>query len=153
MLPRTINNKTCLIHAGQLDVTILYPQVDPAYARLAQKLADALNRLAGNPAQMVADRILMPAVNQPLPEEYRSHPLIILGNLNTNRALLTREGRTTVFVVAAEGQQKTAKSVVVKTGPMSNGRTVVLSGLKDRDEVIVQGIDNLNDGDRVEVTK
>jgi hypothetical protein len=36
---------------------------------------------------------------------------------------------------------------------MANGRTVILSGLQDRAEVIVQGVDNLNDGDRVEVKR
>lgn len=89
MLPRTINKNTRLIQNNQLNVTIIYPQVDPAYFHLAQKLADVLNRFAGNKARLLADRAVMPAVNRPLPDEFRSHSLILLGNLNTNRALLT----------------------------------------------------------------
>jgi RND family efflux transporter MFP subunit len=70
-----------------------------------------------------------------------------------NRALLTRAGDNSVFVVVTEGTLKRAKQLRVKPGAMSRGRTVILSGLPDRAEVIVQGVDNLSDGDRVEVMR
>ena len=50
-----------------------------------------------------------------------------------DRALLTRDGRTTLFVVADEGGQKTAKRLVVKTGAMSGGRTMITTGLRAGD--------------------
>ncbi len=89
MLPRAMQRETRLVHpGGQLDVAIIYPQIDLAYRRLAQKVAAAIERFALDQAVLLADRELLPAANQPLPEQYRSHPLILLGNLNTNRALL-----------------------------------------------------------------
>ena len=88
MLPRTIHRQTPLIQNGLLDVTIIYPKIDPLYFQLAQELAETLNSLATNQAFLVADCDIIVSRSHPLPEKYREHPLILLGNLNTNRAVL-----------------------------------------------------------------
>ncbi len=128
MLPRIVQRETRLIHdGGQLDVAIIYPQVDPAYRRLAQKLAGALNQFSSNHVELLADRDLMPAANQPLPGQYRTHPLILLGNLNTNRALLPLYASYLCFTDAVYpgGEGYDLRTLV---NPYGKGGNVILAG-------------------------
>ena len=127
MLTRTIQKNTRLVHDGQLIVTIIYPQIDPAYLLLAKKLADTLNHLAANQVLLLADRDVMPAVNQTFPNHYRFHPLILLGNLNTNRALLTLYARYYCFTDALYpgGDGYDLRTLV---NPYGRGANVILAG-------------------------
>ena len=87
MLPRTVARATPLVHQGRTDGVIVYPVCDPAYAELAQRLAAAIaDRTQVRPAVM-AETAILPKRGMPLPEAYRQRPLILLGNLNTNRLL------------------------------------------------------------------
>jgi len=128
MLPRIVHGETRLIHAGgQLDVTIIYPQIDPAYLKLAQNLADGLNRFSTNRAVLLADRDLMPSISQQLPDQYRFHPLILLGNLNTNRALLPLYAGYFCFTDAVYpgGDGYDLRTMV---NPYGKGANVILAG-------------------------
>jgi hypothetical protein len=100
MLARTIHKNTPLVINGQLDVTLIYPACDPAYEQLAQKLASAIQQVAGNAATLLPDCAVIPSINCRLPDAYRQHPLILLGNLNTNRALLPLYARYYCFTDA-----------------------------------------------------
>lgn len=62
-------------------------------------------------------------------------------------AVLTREGKTVVFVVA-EGK---AQRREVKTGLRADGKIEIVDGLKAGDQVIVVGQNLVNDGDNVQV--
>ena len=59
------------------------------------------------------------------------------------------------FVAASEFKlvetlaDRTAKLSVVKTGPSSGGKTVILSGVKLGDTVITEGADRVDDGSKV----
>jgi hypothetical protein len=66
-------------------------------------------------------------------------------------ALIVRDGKSSVFVVANDDLRNTAKRVEVTTGRMSNARTEIMSGLKEGDQVITSGLANLNDGDAITV--
>ena len=88
MKPRKVFRETSFVKNGQIDVSIIYPGEAPAFMNLAQKLVVALSNFGQGQVGIFPDRDLMQATNQPLPGQYRSHPLILLGNLNNNRALL-----------------------------------------------------------------
>ena len=83
VLPRTIQRDTLLI-----DATIVYPAADPTYRALAQMLANAIQQVVGEKPELHADTDLMFLRSTPLLDRYRQRQLILLGNLNTNRALL-----------------------------------------------------------------
>lgn len=128
MLPRTIQKNTPLVRDGRLDVTIIYPSQLPDYVRLAQKLANVLQQYGANQAPvLLADRDVMPEMNCPLPDEYRAHPLILLGNLNTNRAVLTLYARYYCFTDAIYpgGDGYDLRTLV---NPYGRGANVILAG-------------------------
>lgn len=83
LLPRTLNRATTLRQAPAL----IHPAGDPAWAALAQRIAAPLTARGAQGVECVTDLALMPERSTPLPAAYRARPLILLGNLNTNRAL------------------------------------------------------------------
>jgi hypothetical protein len=83
LLPRTINRATPLDRAA----SIIYPATEPRYRELAERLAEALTASGANRPECLTDLELMPERSTPLPNSYRTQPLIVLGNLNTNRTL------------------------------------------------------------------
>ena len=84
LLPRTVNRATTLAAAP----AIIYPAVAPAYRVLAEQLAAALTARGARAVECATDLALMPERSTPLPAACRARPLILLGNLNTNCALL-----------------------------------------------------------------
>jgi hypothetical protein len=87
MLPRTVARQTVLVQDGRCPATILYPGQHPGYAEQAEALAAAIARRCGARPAVVADTAVIPARSTPLSDSYRGQPLILLGNLNTNRAI------------------------------------------------------------------
>src|SRR5687768_15202243 len=85
MLPRQLQREMPLVKAGHTAAVIVYPHVDPTYARLAARLAACIGSYAGTSPELIPDDRIMPSRQIPLPELFRSRPLILLGNLNTNR--------------------------------------------------------------------
>jgi hypothetical protein len=83
LLPRTVTRTTAL---GR-NAAIIYPAADPRYRALAEFLAKAITARGAAALECVADTTLIPTRRTPLPAAYRSRPLILLGNLNTNRVL------------------------------------------------------------------
>ena len=57
-----------------------------------------------------------------------------------------------VMVVAREGGKPVAQKRVIKTGQTYNGKQEITSGLKDGDEVISAGYQNLNEGQTLKVS-
>ncbi len=83
VLPRSPARDTALGH----ETAIIYPAVDPHYRALANQLAAAISARGDAPPECVADTALIPTRSTPLPAAYRRRPLVVLGNLNTNRVL------------------------------------------------------------------
>lgn len=79
--PRVIHRTTDLNGAA-----IIHPEGKP-YAQLAAALVTVIKRHTGTKPDCAVDTALMPTRDTPLPVEWRRRPLILLGNLNTNRAL------------------------------------------------------------------
>jgi len=82
LLPRQLNRDT-----GLSAVAIIHPAGDPRWCELAAALAQAIAGRTGTRPPCAVDTDLMPERSTPLPREWRARPLIVLGNLNTNRTL------------------------------------------------------------------
>ncbi|MBF9142763.1 efflux RND transporter periplasmic adaptor subunit [Hymenobacter properus] len=63
------------------------------------------------------------------------------------------EQNSYVYVVGQEGGKAVAKKRIIQTGNAYNGKIEVTSGLKNGDQVISAGYQNLNDGQVVSVAK
>ncbi len=87
LLPRTLQRSTALGNAAGTIPTIIYPVGDVFYVALAEKLGRAIEARCGVRPELVADAALIPARSIPLPAAYRRRSLILLGSLNSNRAL------------------------------------------------------------------
>jgi membrane fusion protein (multidrug efflux system) len=68
-------------------------------------------------------------------------------------SIIRDEEGTSVFVARMQGAKRTAMRVKISVGPTQEGKTVVLTGLNNGDEVIINGQNNISDGDQVEVVK
>ncbi|HEX2923186.1 MAG TPA: efflux RND transporter periplasmic adaptor subunit, partial [Chloroflexota bacterium] len=60
-------------------------------------------------------------------------------------ALITKEGKSQLFVVKGE----LAQLVAVETGISTDGKVEIVKGLVPGDEVVTAGASDLKDGDRV----
>ncbi len=87
MLLRSLDREIVLVRAGQCHAAIVYPgrHADPAYTLLAERLSALIEKVTGSSPEMIPDNQLIPDRRVSLPEPYRSRPLILLGDLNTNR--------------------------------------------------------------------
>lgn len=123
MLPRTVKRETTLIQ----DVTILHPGSEAAYEASAQAIAGAIVQRGGARPDVFADTEVIPARNVPLPDQYRERPLILLGNLNTNRALLPLYAR---YYCATDALYPGDDSCDLRTivNPYGTGANVILAG-------------------------
>lgn len=82
LLPRRVSRETPLV-----DAAIIHPAQPARYRRLAGEIAGAIGRRGHPKPACLADTKLLPERSSVLPEEWRRRPLIVLGNLNTNRLL------------------------------------------------------------------
>lgn len=86
MLPRAVDSTFSLAPTEGQELAVLYPA---QYHSLAERLAASIERRGGPRPELVLDTDLMPTRSDPLLAEYRRRPLIVLGSLNTNRAVMT----------------------------------------------------------------
>src|SRR4051812_37807517 len=70
------------------NVLIVYPRGDEQYAKLAQQLVSAIHDKSGVSLRALPDSEVMDKNDWRLRFEMRSRTLILLGNINNNRALL-----------------------------------------------------------------
>ncbi|HVU14912.1 MAG TPA: hypothetical protein VHD90_26740 [Phototrophicaceae bacterium] len=122
VLPRVIQRETSLI-----DATIIYPAVDPVYRSLAQTLANAIQQASGEKPELQAEADLMPTRGTPLADRYRRRTLILLGNLNTNRAVLPLYAR---YFCATDATYPGGDGYDLRTivNPYGTGANVILVG-------------------------
>ena len=88
LLPRTLKRTTALGRTAGIVPAIIFPAGDPFYLELAGNLGRAVEARCGVRPEAVADATIMPARDTPLPAAYRRRSLILLGSLNSNRALM-----------------------------------------------------------------
>ncbi len=68
-------------------------------------------------------------------------------------ALIRGEEGMGIFVAREENGHKVARLVDIKIGESSGNRVIVTEGLSDKDEVVIIGQTNLNEGDRLNITR
>ncbi|MBU3028644.1 efflux RND transporter periplasmic adaptor subunit [Paracoccus marinaquae] len=64
-------------------------------------------------------------------------------------ACFTRDGGVWVWRVRRQGEAAHVEAVAVKTGPDFLGRVLVLEGLEAGDEIVIRGVNSLQDGQAV----
>ena len=106
---------------------IVYPRSNPGYKLLAELIAQRMSKLLGLTLEMLPDMDLVPERNGRLPDTYRHRPLIILGNLNTNRILLPLYTRYFCFSDAnyPGGSGYELRTLV---NPYGTGKNIILVG-------------------------
>lgn len=151
MLPRKITNTTPLVH-NQSAIQLIYPATEPGYGEIAGMLATMIERLIAHRPKTVTDMTIMPERATPLPESYRHQPLILLGNLNTNRAILPLYAQ---YRCAADATYPGGNGFVLRTivNPYGTGHNVILVGGSTLPGVqrganrLLEMIKNLSSGD------
>lgn len=123
VLPRSPQRSTAL---GQ-NAALIYPASEPRYRALADQLAAAITARGGAAPECVADTALIPTRSTPLPAAYRQRPLLLLGNLNTNRVLqpLYADFLCSTDATYPGGDGYDLRTIV---NPYGTGANVILAG-------------------------
>ena len=127
MLPRTVQRETPVIGQDNRPGAIIYPSGVEAYHTLAQNLAANVEAHSGVGLELLADREVLPTRSTPLPQGFRTRPLIILGNLNTNRLIVPLYAG---FLCATDALYPGADGYDLRTlvNPFGRGANTVLVG-------------------------
>ncbi len=80
--------ETVLATDGQSHCLIVYPRAAPAYQLLAERLATGIEATTGARPDAVSDDQVMDANDWRVQPRYRDRTLILIGNINNNRAML-----------------------------------------------------------------
>lgn len=122
LLPRSIQRTTPLKQA----VGIIHPAT-PAGLELADRLAAALAARGATGVELATDLALMPARSTPLPAAWRRRALILIGSLNTNRAL---QPLYADFLCSTDADYPGGDGHDLRTivNPFGTGTNVILAG-------------------------
>lgn len=122
LLPRSIQRLTPL----RRDVGIIHPASPPGRA-LGERLAAALQARGATGVECATDITLMPERSVPLPAAWRQRTLILVGSLNTNRALqpLYAEFLCSTDATYPGGDGHDVRTIV---NPYGTGANVILAG-------------------------
>jgi len=128
MLPRVgVTDQTTLVEQGQSNAVIVYPADDAAYQALAARIQQAVQRATSLELPARTDQQVL-AGQFTIAPEWKRQNLILLGNLNTNRALVQLGGN---FYVYATCRWPGANGFVVRTvaNPFgTKANAIVLAG-------------------------
>jgi hypothetical protein len=141
MLPRRVQRETPLVGEDNRPAVIIYPSGSESYRRLAHNLADGIQARTGIRLEMLSDHDLLPTRSTPLPEAYRRRPLIVLGNLNTNRLIMPLYAS---FLCSTDALYPGGDGYELRTlvNPYGTGTNVILAGGSTLDGV-EQAVDRL----------
>ena len=125
LLPHVLERTMPL--AADPSPAIIHPGGDPFHSALAEKLAAAIERRCGVRPECIADDRIMPARSTPLPAAYRQRPLLFLGSLTTNRALLPLYAD---YLCSTDATYPGGDGYDLRTivNPYGTGRNAVLAG-------------------------
>ena len=127
MLPRTIDRSTKLVHDSRSDAAIVYPDVEDGRS-LGRAVQQAVSEATGIELELVADSKVVDRIPRWPHKEYRNRPLVLIGNISTNRAIIPLYGN---LLAGADlgypgGDGFTLRTVV---NPYGNGvNEIVLGG-------------------------
>lgn len=127
MLPRTVQRVTQLGRADDQRVAVIYPAGSVVYRQCAETIHEALYARCGVGPELCADQDVITMRSDRLPDTYRSRPLILLGNLNNNRAILPLYANYYCTTDAAYpgGDGYDLRTIV---NPYGTGSNVILAG-------------------------
>ncbi|MBN1349812.1 hypothetical protein JXJ21_10415 [candidate division KSB1 bacterium] len=127
MLSRTIVRSTSISRNGETDAVIIFPMQFPEYKQLAETLAIAIEKRSGARPDCISSSEIFTARDTRLPERYRRHPLILIGNLNNNPALTPLYAR---FYCATDSTYPGSDGYDLRTlvNPYGTGSNVILAG-------------------------
>ena len=87
MLPRDYSTGVQLIRDGSACCTIIHPAGEGPWPELARRVAEAIQALGAPQVEVLSDTQAIPERLAPIPERLRGRTLILLGDVNTNRAI------------------------------------------------------------------
>ncbi|HSW47286.1 MAG TPA: hypothetical protein VLM89_17115, partial [Phycisphaerae bacterium] len=87
MLRRAYRTDVSLVSGGKAACAVVYPSESSDWRGLAEQVAGAIKALGADEVVMVSDTEAVPKRLGPLREDLEKKSLILLGDLNTNRAL------------------------------------------------------------------
>ena len=122
------------------DAAVVFPGQYPALKETALKISRMLSSIINGKGQVPAIQhdTVLPARDSVLPSEYRNRHLILLGNINTNRALLTPYAR---YYCAADALYPGNGGWVIRTmvNPLGTGYDMILAGGSNEDGILTAG--------------
>jgi membrane fusion protein, multidrug efflux system len=131
------------------EVLIRFPDLDQEYkARITfvSTTVDPLTRTFRIEANLPSSSSLKPNMlaQVQINDATRQEAIVIDQNLVQN----TEKGQI-VYVTATEGNRRVAKAKTVKTGLSYNGKVEILAGLQAGDQLIIQGYQEVADGQAI----
>lgn len=127
VLPRSVNRETNLVENGRCLAGIIYPAQGAEYQAMAEELAGALADYAGGRPRAWTDAEVMPERVTRLADEFRTMPLILLGDINSNRALLNLYSRHRCFT-DADFPGETGYELRTVINAYTHGNNVIVVG-------------------------
>ena len=91
MLPRTVDRTTRLVHDGRGEAAIVYSDAAGGRA-LGRAVQQTVARATGVELELVADSKVVDRIPRWPHEAFRNRPLILIGNISNNRAIIPLYG-------------------------------------------------------------
>ena len=111
MLPRTVGRTTTLVDKGKSEAVIVYPSIAQGRA-LGAAVQNAVAESTGVMVTLAADTELVDQIAAWPAEPYRQRPLIVIGNINNNRAMIPLYGN---LLAAADADYPGGDGYTVRT--------------------------------------
>jgi hypothetical protein len=126
MLPRTVERATSLVIDGQSEAVIVYPSIAQGRA-LGETVQKVIAEATGVTLTLAADTELIDQIPAWPAESYRRQPLIVLGNIHNNRAMLPLYGN---LLAAADANYPGGDGYTVRTvvDPYGTGANQIVLG-------------------------
>ena len=127
MLPRAIVRATRLVHERRSQAAIVYPDIAEG-RMLGRTVQKAIATATGVELKVVVDSAIVDQIPEWPHERFRSHPLILIGNISNNRALIPLYGN---LLAGADAHYPGADGYSVRTvvNPYGSGvNEIVLGG-------------------------
>ena len=124
---RHAHRETVLVEAGQARCKIIFPGGQKLYAELAGKIAAALDNATGCAPELIVDTEGVEDDRITLKPNLKAIPIILLGNINNNRAVITQYA---AFRCAADARYPGDDGYVLRTisNPYGTGQNQIMIG-------------------------
>ncbi len=130
MLPRRPIEPAVLVRDGQPAASVVCP-ADPRYLELGRRIASSVRQLTGAQLPVLVDTQVVPQDRGSPSDAYQRQTLVLLGSLNTNRAVLPLYAK---FYVACDRQYPGGDGYLLQTvrDPYGVGAHQILLGGSSR---------------------